>query len=194
MKLKTLKLLAMAASFSAAGIASFANEAQIKLLTFTYMDTRVSAWIEDDALLATVRAANEARAGLSDDDVLALDQRWRDGDQSVIAPVMDGEASALLKALCDGSRGVVTELILMDALGLNVGQCGPSSDFWQGDEAKHQETYLEGPDAIFVDQIERDDSTGRDQLQASITVTDPETGEAIGALTVGLDAEFLLEE
>lgn len=194
MKLKSIRTLAIVATLAVAGGAASANEAQIKMLTFTYVDTRVSGWIKDEALVATVRAANEAHAGLGEADILALDQRWRNDDRSVIDPVMNGEASALLKALCDGSHGVVTELILMDRNGLNVGQCGPSSDYWQGDEAKYQATYLEGPDTIFVGEIEHDASTGRDQLQASITVTDPATGEAIGALTVGLDAGFLLEE
>jgi hypothetical protein len=51
-----------------------------------------------------------------------------------------------------------------------------------------------GPDTIFLDEIERDESSGHEQLQANITVTDPDTGDAIGALTVGIDAGFLLEQ
>jgi hypothetical protein len=193
-KLSNIAALALTAAFLATAPAARADEAQVKSLTFAYMDTKVRDWLEQADLLAAVRAANVANAALSQDDIDALDARWRDGDQTLIAPVLGGVASVALRKLCEGSRGIVTEMILMDNKGLNVGQCGPSSDYWQGDEAKYQKTFPMGPDTIFLDEIELDESSGHEQLQANITVTDPDTGDAIGALTVGIDAGFLLEQ
>jgi hypothetical protein len=86
----------------------------------------------------------------------------------------------------------VTEAFVMDAKGMNVGMCDATSDYWQGDEAKWQKTYSVGPDAVFVDDVEQDESTQKFQVQTSITVVDPASGKAIGAMTVGLDAESLM--
>ena len=79
----------------------------------------------------------------------------------------------------------------MDAKGLNVGQSAITSDFWQGDEAKFRDTYLVGADALHFSEIELDESTGRYQAQISFTVSDEATGESLGAVTVGVDAELL---
>jgi hypothetical protein len=71
--------------------------------------------------------------------------------------------------------------------------CDPTSDFWQGDEAKWQKSFSAGPDAIFVDDVEQDESTQKFEVQTSMTVVDPATGKAIGAITVGLDADKLAQ-
>ena len=80
----------------------------------------------------------------------------------------------------------------MDAQGLNVAASDMTSDYWQGDEAKHSETYGAGPDGFHISEIEFDDSTQRYQAQVSFTLIDPATGSAIGAVTVGVDAESLM--
>ena len=87
---------------------------------------------------------------------------------------------------------MITEVIVMDAKGLNVAASGATSDYWQGDEAKYQETYPKGPGAVHFGEVEFDESSQTYQAQISITVTDPDTGRPIGAMTVGVDAEVLL--
>ena len=67
-----------------------------------------------------------------------------------------------------------------------------TSDYWQGDDAKWQKTYQVGPHAVFVDEVEQDESTQRYQTQVSVSIADPVTGEVIGAVTIGIDAEGLL--
>ena len=79
----------------------------------------------------------------------------------------------------------------MDAKGLDVAQSTLTSDYWQGDEAKWSETYPVGPDAVQIGEIEQDESTQVFQSQVSIAVTDPATGEVIGAITVGVDVSML---
>jgi hypothetical protein len=43
-----------------------------------------------------------------------------------------------------------------------------------------------------VDDVEQDSSTQKFQVQASMTVVDPASGQPIGVVTVGLDAEGLM--
>lgn len=79
----------------------------------------------------------------------------------------------------------------MDNKGLNVAQSDITSDFWQGDEAKWQNTFLKGPGAFDIGEVEEDESTQMFQSQISYTVTDPATGNAIGAITVGVNVDAL---
>ena len=82
----------------------------------------------------------------------------------------------------------------MDNKGLNVGQSDVTSDFWQGDEAKFQKTYMVDSNVIFIDEYEVDESTGKYQAQISLSIADPDTGDTIGAVTIGLDALEILRE
>ena len=65
--------------------------------------------------------------------------------------------------------GAITEVFVMDAQGLNVAASGPTSDYWQGDEAKFQETYLKGAEAIHVSEVEFDESSQTYSVQVSVT-------------------------
>jgi hypothetical protein len=112
------------------------------------------------------------------------------GNQPLIQKVMSAPLSAFLSEQVAASQGRINELFVMDLHGLNVASSGVTSDYWQGDEAKYQKTYQVGPNAIFVDAIEFDESTQSYLGQVSISLTDPDTGEVIGAMTIGLNAEL----
>ena len=79
----------------------------------------------------------------------------------------------------------------MDDRGLNAGQSDVTSDYWQGDEAKWQKTFKAGADAVFVDVVEKDESTQQLQVQVSVSIKDPETGKVIGAVTLGINVDQL---
>lgn len=49
-----------------------------------------------------------------------------------------------------------------------------------------------GPNAVHFGRIEYDESSKTVQGQVSITITDNATGEAIGAMTVGIDLKELM--
>src|SRR3546814_6524109 len=126
-----------------------------------------------------------------------MDKDWRAQTDASSKPMIDavvGNAlSSFLRQQQDASQGLVTEIFVMDDKGLNVGQSDVTSDYWQGDEAKWQKTYSVGPNAIFVDKVDQDESTQKFQTQVSMSVVDPASGKVIGAVTVGLDVEMLLE-
>jgi hypothetical protein len=64
---------------------------------------------------------------------------------------------------------------------------GKTSDYWQGDEAKFQKSFANGSGAVFVDEVEFDDSSQAYLVQISVPVLD--NGTAIGAITFGIDVE-----
>ena len=91
----------------------------------------------------------------------------------------------------DASEGLITEAFAMDHVGLNVAVSDPTSDYWQGDEAKWRQTYKVGADAIHISDVELDESTQTYQSQVSLPVVDPDGGAPIGAVTFGINVELL---
>jgi hypothetical protein len=160
-----------------------------------YIDLDVQSWLGDETIITAIKAQNEKVADMSEEDIIALDNEWREQTSADAKPfideVLNRPLSKFLAAKQDESAGLISELFVMDAKGMNVGQSSLTSDYWQGDEAKWQKTYLEGADAIFIDSAEVDDSTGALQSQASIAISDPATGEVIGAITIGFNLDAL---
>jgi hypothetical protein len=162
-----------------------------------WAEQTLRGWMKDPVVIEAVKAQNAKHAALDAAKIDALDKQWRAETKAAAKPlineVMGNPLSAYLKKKEAESKGLVTEIFVMDNKGLNVGQSDVTSDYWQGDEAKWQKTYSVGPAAIFVDKIEQDESTQKFQTQVSISVVDPAGGAVIGAVTVGLDVEMLMD-
>lgn len=161
-----------------------------------YLETDIRAWAHSPILVDAINAQNQRTSGYDQGMIDRLDQAWRSeiGTSSTpnISQVIKNSAADFLRSQVQSSGGRVTEVFIMDAQGLNVAASGITSDMWQGDEAKYSKTYSVGPDAVHLGDIELDESTQSYQGQISLTITDPETGLAIGAMTIGLAAEALI--
>jgi hypothetical protein len=174
--------------------AAWASDAHVAPMT-DFAKNTVKQWISNDTVIQAVKAQNAKHAGLSQADIDNMDKDWvaQTGASSkpMIDAVLGNALSQFLQQQQGAAGGVVTEIFVMDNRGLNVGQSEVTSDFWQGDEAKWQKTYQAGPDAIFVDEVEMDESTQAFQSQVSMSIVDPATGEVIGAITVGVNIDAL---
>ena len=161
-----------------------------------YLDSYIAAWAADPVILDALRKGNAATAGWTQDRIDAADSRWRAEVGSASTPTIDavlsGPAAEFLRARVTESGGAITEVFIMDNHGLNVAASSVTSDMWQGDEAKFSETYGKGPGAVHFSDIELDESSQRYQGQISFTIVDPASGEMLGAMTVGVDAESLM--
>jgi hypothetical protein len=146
-------------------------------------------------VVGAVKAQNAETAGYDQAKIDELDTTWRAqadaADQPMIDAALDSEVSGYLMDVQDGSDGLFTEIFVMDAKGLNVGQSDVTSDYWQGDEAKWQQTFSVGADAIHISELEEDESTQTVQSQVSVSVVDPDSGEVIGAVTFGVNVDKL---
>lgn len=161
-----------------------------------YLRNELAGWLSEPTLIATIKAQNAEHAALSEDAIIALDQQWRAkadvGSGPLIEKLLTASVSDWLLEQQEATAGFVTEVFIMDNKGLNVAQSTKTSDYWQGDEAKWQQTYSVGPDALHISEVEFDDSTGFYQSQASLPISDPATGEVIGAVTFGINVQNLM--
>ncbi|MEM0988086.1 MAG: PDC sensor domain-containing protein [Pseudomonadota bacterium] len=179
------------AMITAAGAAA-ANEFEPALKALA--DDQIKAIVADPALIAAIRAQNEKHAGLDEGAIIEMDKAWRaevgGSSTPTIDPVMSGAVADMLRAARDGGEGLFTEIFVMDSVGLNVAASDVTSDYWQGDEAKWQQTYQAGPGAVHISEVELDESTQTYQAQVSVSITD-ESGAPIGAATFGVNVEYL---
>jgi hypothetical protein len=157
--------------------------------------TKVAAWLKSAVVIDAIKAQNVKNAALAEPEIIKMDKIWRAevkaSGGSLTKSVLANALSSYLKKVKADSKGLYTEIFVMDDKGLNVGQSDMTSDYWQGDEAKWQKTYKVGPQAVHIGKVKTDESTQTLQSQLSLPVTDPASGRVIGAVTVGVNVEQL---
>lgn len=156
---------------------------------------QVRAFLTDSRVVSAINAQNARHAGMRQARIDELDKQWRaesaNGSGPLIKSTLGNNLSAYLVTVQEDSQGLFSEVFVMDAKGLNVGQSGLTSDYWQGDEAKWRETYGKGADAMLIDDVEFDESSQTFQSQLSLPIIDPADGTVIGAVTVGVNMDLL---
>ncbi|WP_321389430.1 hypothetical protein [Emcibacter sp.] len=160
-----------------------------------HVQEEAMSWINNDMLISGIKAQNAQNASIGQANIDAKDKEWRaevkNGGGAMTSAVLANGVSGYLKGIRDNSQGLYTEIFAMDNKGLNVGQSDLTSDYWQGDEAKWQKTFQAGAGAIHVSDVEFDESSQTYQIQVSVAISDPASGEVVGAITIGINAEML---
>ena len=176
--------------FSAAAVA---DEEQLKKL-HQWAESDAQLIVNDPLIIEAIKSQNKKHAALNQAEIDSKDKQWRVEAKVGNGPLVDEVASnALSEHLANiqdnQENGLFTEIFVMDNLGLNVGVSALTSDYWQGDEAKFQETFGKGVDSVHISDIEFDDSANSFQAQVSLTISD--SGTPIGAVTFGIDVDEL---
>lgn len=157
---------------------------------------KLRAWRYLPELQEAVQAQNRRHQGITQAEISARDNQWivefQRGTREFSASVLTNALSQTLRSLQYATDGLITEVIVMDEHGLNVGVSKMTSDYWQGNEEKYQLTFGYPPNTVFVDDVRYDESTGRFQVQVNIPLYDPDEETPIGAITVGVDIEQAL--
>ena len=179
-----------AATISVASAPAFADGHEAKITA--YIESNISGWLGSAEIIAAVDQQNIDHLGITPSEIDRLDQRWRKekkrGGGSLISSVMGNELSAFLRGIKAASGGVITELFVMDNVGLNVGQTNGTGDFMQGDEGKWQKTYLVSAHAVFIDEVEEDGGVMVSQTNLTVARAN---GFRLGAVTIGINVDAL---
>ncbi|MEQ5777823.1 hypothetical protein J4E05_20025 [Thalassospira sp. NFXS8] len=150
----------------------------------------VREWLANPVVEISVKGQNKRNQNLSQADIDAADKEWRTEreaeDQPIIAAVLTNPLSGYLTQIQARSGGLYSEIFVMDAHGLNVGQSAITSDFWQGDEAKFQKTYPQGATAVFIDEAEYNEAADNWRSQLNMTLADS-AGVPMGAVTIEIN-------
>ncbi|ADZ69619.1 cache domain-containing protein [Polymorphum gilvum] len=188
---KSMVIAAFSLALSGGG--GGANEFRVELTELA--KGRIARIAADPALVEAIRVQNALTADYDQSRIDALDEAWRAQARAASRPMIDevlqNPLSRFLAQVQVESDGLFTEIFAMDAKGLNVGQSLITTDYWQGDEAKWQETFGADAGAVHIGELEFDESTQTLQSQVSVPVLDPDDGQPIGAITFGVDVEKL---
>lgn len=180
----------------AIGFATSASANEFAPAMQDFYASEIANWAASPILVDAIVAQNSRTMAYDQAQIDALDLTWRaevgGSDSPTITPVLLNAASDFLRDRVNSSGGRITEVFIMDARGLNVAASDVTSDYWQGDEDKFTETHGLGAGALHFSEVELDESTQRYQGQISLTISDPATGQPIGAMTVGVDADSLM--
>ncbi len=162
----------------------------IKALVDDAFIAQTREWLANPIVPLSINAQNELRGNLSQAEIDALDQQWvaerKSDDKPLISATLSAPLSIYLLRVQAQTLGLYTEIFVMDAHGLNVGQSSITGDYWQGDEAKFQKTFPNGPDAVFIDEPEWDADRRIWRAQLNLTIAD-DTAKPIGAVTVEIN-------
>lgn len=137
-------------------------------------------------IVNAVRKQNSEGATLAA--IKAMDEKWKaDPGVTDYMKVLMAEGCGPFITKIRNSKKYFAEIFVMDNQGANVCMTDKTSDYWQGDEAKFQKSYAGGQGAVFVDQVEFDESAQAYLVQVSVPVMDE--GTVIGAITFGIDVD-----
>jgi hypothetical protein len=154
----------------------------------------IREWLANPVVELSINSQNKLRKDMTQEQIDAADLQWRAEreaeDQPLVAAILTNPLSSYLTQVQARSGGMFAEIFVMDAVGLNVGQSSITSDFWQGDEAKFQNTFPNGPDAVFIDEAEYSDGADAWLTQLNMTLSNADR-EPIGAVTVEVNLNEL---
>ena len=142
----------------------------------------------DATLISAVNAHNSK--GMTLDQIQKMDKEWRAEERTndFMKGLMSNDAAMALSKF-EQSQPYYFELFLMGNQGANVAMTNKTSDYWQGDEAKFQESFKGGAGAVHIGDVEFDDSAQAYLVQVSVPVKDG--GKVVGAITIGINLDEL---
>lgn len=162
----------------------------------SFLDGNIRNWAAAPEIISAIQSQNTMTSGFDEAHIVDLDTVWRaevgGADTPTINPVLNNAAADFLRTQVALMDGMITEVFIMDSVGLNVAASGVTSDYWQGDEDKFIKTYAAGAEAVHFSDVDFDESSQSYQAQISLTIVDPSSGTPIGAMTVGVLADGLM--
>lgn len=177
----TMVMFFVLASFSAACAAEKAPQEAVDLAHST-----LAARGTDPIIVNAVKAEN-AKAK-TPAQIKKMDEQWKatPGVADYMKAMMECDCGRHIREI-QKSAPYYAEIFVMDNQGANVAMTDKTSDYWQGDEAKFNESFKGGAGAIHISDVQFDESSQAYIVQVSVPVRDGDT--VIGAITFGIDVD-----
>lgn len=154
------------------------------------LSVELAKYGNDAVIIAAVKEQNKQKITL--EKIKEMDTKWK--ATAGVAPYMqeliDSECGKHITKILE-TEEYFEEIFVMDNQGANVAMTFKTSDYWQGDEAKFKNSFKMGVGAVFVDDVEFDESTQTYLVQVSVPVKDGD--RAIGAITFGINIDKIEE-
>jgi len=157
---------------------------------------KITQWGKLPGLDVLLKRKNSQSSLLMSADITIKDSEWirafAKQDDKFASTLVDETISSELRKIKEQEKGVITEIIITDARGLNAAISDMTSDYWQGDEEKFTRVFATPPNTLYFSGISYDESTRHFQLQISTPLYGQSTKEAMGVMVIGVDVEKIL--
>lgn len=182
--MKKAFVLLVIGMFLFAGLAVAGEKAPQKVVDLA--KSKLAKLGEDPVIIDAVKAENAKGKTLAQ--IQEMDTKWKGtaGYADYMKAIMESDCGKHIRKIQE-SEAFYSEIFVMDNQGANVAMTDKTSDYWQGDEAKFKKSFNDGTGAVFVDEVEFDDSTQAYLVQVSVPVKDND--KVIGAITIGVDVD-----
>ncbi len=154
----------------------------------------VHDWLLTEIIFHSIEQSNKRRKDITAEEILAIERQWVEEAladvQPLITAALNTPASNYVTKIQAAAGGLYHEIIIMDQIGLNVGQSSMTTDYWQGDENKFRKTYKVGAGSVHIEGPVYDNGTHTWRAQLSMTIVGASENTPIGAATI----EFNLTE
>lgn len=147
------------------------------------------------SLIEAVHQTNIQRASLTSDEIISLDEKWvaeAPEIQGMVNEIQANDLSRYLQGFIDNNPSEV-EVFVTDVNGLNVSMTERTSDFLQSDEGWWKSSYSNGNGAIYIGDVEYDESSGAYAMNLGVPVRDPDDQKVIGVLRGTLDISIMMQ-
>jgi len=138
----------------------------------------------NELFVKSVKAQNAK--GMTLDEIRKIDETWQAAEDflPIHEKLLSNDCAAEIKRIAKKITEL-TEIFVMDNQGANVGQNTITSDYWQGDEPKWQNSYNDGKGGVEVGKAKLDKSINRIDQKISLPIID-NSGKVIGAICIGV--------
>lgn len=160
-----------------------ANEA-LNAATKELVLTALLPELGNKVFAAGVEAQNAKKVTM--EKIQEIDKAWMEAEEElpIMKEMITNAVAEEIKRIAKANPKIL-EAFVMDNQGANVGQNEITSDYWQGDEAKWQNSFNKGEGGLDVGKVGFDKSANAQIQQVSLPVVN-DKGEVIGAVTWGL--------
>ncbi len=138
------------------------------------------------AIIQIVQAGNQTNAQVDtaelEANIAALDQAWQDEAPEadpIANGILENSVSEYLRRL-QNLRPEMVEIFVTDLQGINVAMTDRTGDYLQSDEDWWQSAYNGGQGAVFISDVDYDDSAQVWAVDMGLPIFDPTTQEVIG--------------
>jgi hypothetical protein len=164
--------------------AAIKGNAKVQDKTKTFVLEKMLPMCTNEVFIKETEAQNAK--GMTIDEIKKIDDAWQKAEEEL--PIQKEKLSNTCAQACKEfgkANPAIAELFVMDNLGGNVGQMNLTSDYWQGDEAKWQNSYNKGAGGLDAGDLKFDKSCNAETQQLSVPIV-AKDGKVIGSFCVGV--------
>ena len=159
-----------------------------------YLISRIIGYSHQETFLKDLDTINYKHHKLTDRSIEALEQRWQQEQhkrhQPLRSSILENSLSEYLKLIEKNSKGLFSDITVLDKKGLVVGMTTQSYNYQRFFEEKFHTPWTMGPNGVYISPYLFSPTAGKSLIYICVTITN-RLHESLGVIVVGVDKELI---